>query len=117
MYIFIIQRIALYFRSMCYIKIDIMIMIIRQEMQENEGNLEVAADLQEQLDKLEERALELDRLRSASISSVRSVATPGVRPEKSPVFHCRFWHQFSILKHGGRNLQFFVHPSVLFSRS
>ena len=54
-------------------------------MQENEGNLEVAADLQEQLDKLEERALELDRLRSASISSVRSVATPGVAPVKSLV--------------------------------
>ena len=48
-----------------------------QEMAENEGNTEQAADLSVQLDELEERASELDRLRSSNISSVRSVVTPG----------------------------------------
>ena len=36
-----------------------------------EGELERATELQEQLDELEERAQELDRVRSSNISSIR----------------------------------------------
>jgi len=44
-------------------------------MAENEGNLELAAELTIELDELEQRASELDRLRSSNISSVRLVLT------------------------------------------
>ena len=53
-----------------------MCLCLCQDMAENEGNLELAADLTIQLDELEQRASELDRLRSSNISSVRSVLTP-----------------------------------------
>ena len=42
-----------------------------QAMATMDGNLEKATELQEQLDELEERAQELDRMRSSNISSIR----------------------------------------------